>query len=167
MDVTFFYGTKRIMTSAFDKNGERILGSPAGDKVTEQVLENGQQYFSDNVSIDGTIYYGYYVPVYQNGDTPVGMVFAGVNKQETLSSVSKIINGVIAMVIVVMLICIATVGVLANTISKALKKSVSSVTEVSQGKLNVQIDNKLTSREDEVGELSRAITVLQHDWKYQ
>ena len=33
MDVTFFYGSQRIMTSAVDKNGDRILGSPAGDKV--------------------------------------------------------------------------------------------------------------------------------------
>ena len=30
MDVTFFYGSQRIMTSAVDKNGDRILGSPAG-----------------------------------------------------------------------------------------------------------------------------------------
>ena len=29
MDVTFFYGKERIMTSAKDSNGERILGSPA------------------------------------------------------------------------------------------------------------------------------------------
>ena len=27
MDVTFFYGDQRIMTSALDKNGDRILGS--------------------------------------------------------------------------------------------------------------------------------------------
>ena len=28
MEVTFFYGTQRIMTSVMDENGERILGSP-------------------------------------------------------------------------------------------------------------------------------------------
>lgn len=39
MDVTFFYGTERIMTSALDKNGDRILGSPAGDVVAEKVLK--------------------------------------------------------------------------------------------------------------------------------
>lgn len=33
MEVTFFYGDRRIMTSAIDKNGERILGSPAGEVV--------------------------------------------------------------------------------------------------------------------------------------
>ena len=32
MDVTFFYGNKRIMTSIKDQSGERILGSPAGNK---------------------------------------------------------------------------------------------------------------------------------------
>lgn len=53
MDVTFFYGTERIMTSALDKNGDRILGSPAGDVVAEKVLKKGEGYFSDNISMDG------------------------------------------------------------------------------------------------------------------
>lgn len=39
MDVTFFYGTTRIMTSLKDENGERILGSPAGTKIEEEVLK--------------------------------------------------------------------------------------------------------------------------------
>ena len=47
MEVTFFYGSQRIMTSAVDKNGDRILGSPAGDKVVEKVLNGGEGYFSD------------------------------------------------------------------------------------------------------------------------
>ena len=65
MDVTFFYGDKRIMTSALDANGNRVLGSPAGEKITETVLKNGEDFFSSNTSIEGTIYYGYYTPVYQ------------------------------------------------------------------------------------------------------
>lgn len=71
MEVTFFYGSKRIMTSALDKDGNRILGSPAGQVVTDQVLKKGKGYFSDNVSIDGTIYYGYYTPLYQKDDKSV------------------------------------------------------------------------------------------------
>lgn len=38
MDVTFFYGDKRIMTSAMDENGNRILKSKAGDVIVEKVL---------------------------------------------------------------------------------------------------------------------------------
>ena len=45
MDVTFFYGSDRIMTSAKDKDGNRLLGSPAGDKIKKRVLEQGKEHF--------------------------------------------------------------------------------------------------------------------------
>ena len=47
MDVTFFYGDKRIMTSATDENGNRILKSKAGDVIVEKVLNGGEEYFSE------------------------------------------------------------------------------------------------------------------------
>ena len=34
------------MTSALDANGERILGSPAGDVITQKVLNDGEEYFT-------------------------------------------------------------------------------------------------------------------------
>ena len=55
MEVTFFYGSQRIMTSAIDKNGERILKSPAGDKIQKTVLEGGKEYFSKSVSTPSQI----------------------------------------------------------------------------------------------------------------
>ena len=63
MDVTFFYGNKRIMTSALDKKGNRILGSEAGERVVNQVIKGKKPFFSTNVSLDGTRNYGYFIPV--------------------------------------------------------------------------------------------------------
>ena len=165
MDVTFFYGSQRIMTSAVDKNGNRILGSPAGDKIVEKVLNGGEGYFSDNVSMDGTIYYGYYVPVYQKGDssTPVGMVFAGAEKEKISNSVIKIINTVVAIVLVVLVICIIIVEISATSITRALKKGIASVQEVSAGHLDVAFDSKILERKDEVGDLTKAIQNLQNE----
>ncbi|MDE6713141.1 MAG: cache domain-containing protein, partial [Lachnospiraceae bacterium] len=60
MDVTFFYGDRRIMTSALDRNGDRILGSPAGEMIVEKVLRGEEEYFSKAVSLDGVLTYGYY-----------------------------------------------------------------------------------------------------------
>ena len=65
MDVTFFYGNKRIMTSALDKKGNRILGSEAGERVVNQVIKGKKPFLSTNVSLDGTRNYGYFIPVYQ------------------------------------------------------------------------------------------------------
>ena len=165
MEVTFFYGSQRIMTSAVDKNGDRILGSPAGDKVVEKVLNGGEGYFSDNVSMDGIIYYGYYVPVYQKGDntTPIGMVFAGAEKQEISHSVIQIINTIVAIVLVVLVICIIIVEISATSITRALKKGIANVQEVSAGHLDVEFDRKILERKDEVGDLTKAIQHLQKE----
>lgn len=165
MEVTFFYGSKRIMTSALDKDGNRILGSPAGQVVTDQVLKKGKGYFSDNVSIDGTIYYGYYTPLYQKDDNsvPIGMVFAGLKKAPTLHSVLNIINMIIGIVFVVIIVCVIIVQICAASITSALKKSIQSVQDVSSGNLHVAIDKKNLKRSDEIGDLSKAINNLQSE----
>ena len=165
MEVTFFYGSKRIMTSALDKDGNRILGSPAGQVVTDQVLKKGKGYFSDNVSIDGTIYYGYYTPLYQKGDksVPIGMVFAGLEKAPTLHSVLNIINMIVGIVFVVIIVCVIIVQICAASITSALKKSIQSVQDVSSGNLHVAIDKKNLKRSDEIGDLSKAINNLQSE----
>ena len=165
MEVTFFYKTQRIMTSVMDENGERILGSPAGAKIEEEVLNKGREYFSESVSIDGEMYYGYYVPVFQNDDStePIGMVFAGVNKKETLNSVLGIVFYMIIMVIAVALIGMVIAGLVASSIAKALKKEIACVREVATGNLNVSLNQKHINRKDEVGDLTRAIGKLQSD----
>ena len=103
MDVTFFYGDKRIMTSAVDKDGNRILGSPAGDVIKEKVLKEGKEYFSKSVSIDGVSTYGYYLPVYQNNsdDQIIGSVFVGTNKSVKDKAINRILNMIVSSVVVV------------------------------------------------------------------
>lgn len=165
MDVTFFYGNKRIMTSIKDQSGERILESPAGSKIEEMVLQNGKEYFSKNVSVDGVMYFGYYVPVFQGDDSnePVGMVFAGINKNETLYSVLSIVFYMTVIVLVIAIIGIVGAGLISNTISRVLKYEITSLEYLAMGNLNVQIDKKNLQRKDEIGDLSRAIDTLKTD----
>lgn len=165
MEVTFFYGTQRIMTSIMDENGERILGSPAGAKIQEVVLNNGQEYFSDSVSVNGEMYYGYYVPVFQNGDSQetIGMVFAGVNKNKTLNSVLGIVFYMVIIVVVIALVGMFSAGLVANSISRALNAEIACVEDVATGNLNVSLNQQHMSRKDEVGDLTRAIGKLQSD----
>ena len=165
MDVTFFYGTKRIMTSITDKNGDRILGSPAGAKIEKVVLKNGQEYFSKNVSIDGVLYFGYYVPVFQGDDTsaPIGMVFAGINKNETLNNALSVVFYMIIIVVVIGVIGMLGAGLISNSISKTLKAETVCMEELATGNLNVQVNENYLKRKDELGDLSRSISKLQTD----
>ena len=138
MDVTFFYGTKRVMTSALDANGERILGSPAGDVITQKVLNDGEEYFTSRVSLDGVMNYGYYMPVYQNGsnDKIIGMVFVGTNKADKDTVLNRIIAMICTAVVIVMAICIGISMKIAYSISSDIKRSVGIVEQVAGGSLN-------------------------------
>ena len=162
MDVTFFYRDKRIMTSATDENGNRVLKSKAGDVIVEKVLNGGEEYFSEAVSIEGTLNYGYFMPVYQNGsDTDiVGMVFVGTNKQDKDAVVMRLLGSIVAAVVAIMLVCLIVSTKLASTISRNIRTSIKTVEKIAAGDLNVQVNNKLLKSKDEIGDLSRVTITL-------
>lgn len=162
MDVTFFYGDERIMTSAKDANGDRVLGSRAGDKIVEKVLKGGEEYFSSAVSIEGELNYGYFMPVHQNDSDNqiIGMIFVGTNLKEKEAVVKRILSSICSSVIVVMLICIAVGIRLAGSMSRNIKTSIQLVGRLAEGNLDVWVDDKLLKKKDEIGELSRVTITL-------
>lgn len=162
MDVTFFYGDKRIMTSAMDENGNRILKSKAGDVIVEKVLNGGEECFSEAVSIEGTLNYGYFMPVYQNGsDTDiVGMIFVGTNKHDKDAVIMRLLGSIVAAVAAIMLVCLLVSTKLASTISRNIRTSIKTVEKIAAGDLNVQVNNKLLKSKDEIGDLSRVTITL-------
>lgn len=162
MDVTFFYGDERIMTSAKDANGDRVLGSRAGDKIVEKVLKGGEEYFSSAVSIEFELNYGYFMPVHQNNSDNqiIGMIFVGTNLKEKEAVVKRILSSISSSVIVVMLICIAVGIKLAGSMSRNIKKSIQMVGRLAEGNLDVWVDDKLLKKKDEIGELSRVTITL-------
>lgn len=164
MDVTFFYGDKRIMTSAMDENGNRILKSKAGDVIVEKVLNGGEECFSEAVSIEGTLNYGYFMPVYQNGsDTDiVGMIFVGTNKHDKDAVIMRLLGSIVAAVAAIMLVCLIVSTKLASTISRNIRTSIKAVEKIAAGNLNVQVNNKLLKSKDEIGDLS-GVTITLRD----
>ena len=162
MDVTFFYGDERIMTSAKDANGDRVLGSRAGGKIVEKVLKGGGEYFSSAVSIEGELNYGYFMPVHQNNSDNqiIGMIFVGTNLKEKEAVVKRILSSICSSVIVVMLICIAVGIRLAGSMSRNIKTSIQMVGRLAEGNLDVWVDDKLLKKKDEIGELSRVTITL-------
>ena len=163
MDVTFFYGKERIMTSAKDSNGERILGSPAGDVIVEKVLQDGEEYFSSAVSLDGTMNYGYYIPVYQKGTNtnPIGMIFVGTDKEVKNATINSILRIVIFSVIAVVMVCIVIAVIISMSITRSLKKGIGAVQKVAVGELGNPIDKTMLDRKDEIGDLAISIDTLQ------
>lgn len=164
MDVTFFYGAQRIMSSVMDENGVRALDSPAGDKIVAEVLQGGKEYFSHGVVLNGKMNYGYYVPVYQKaGEPPIGMVFAGADKAQKDQAVNRIVYMVVVAVAVVMIFCILFMIIFSQSVTSSLNKSIEMVQTVAKGNLSAEPDKKLLARKDEIGDLSKALGSLRNE----
>lgn len=153
--LTFFYGDKRLVTSLKDKKGDYILGSKAGDYLKKNVLEGGKDVFTSRVSVEGTMYYGYYIPVKQNNsDDIIGMIFAGMPVREVDKTIN-LVSGLLFLILGIVLVLTILVSVLASKeIASAIEDSVLVVQNMASGNLNVNINRKNLGRKDEVGKLS-------------
>lgn len=155
IEVTFFYNDKRLVTSLKDADGKRILGSKAGDFLVENVLKDGNEVFTNRVLVDGTFYFGYYVPVHQNNsDEIIGMVFAGMPVKEIYASLNLITMIFTVAIIVILVIAVIGCLLVSRGIAKSIQSSMDVVKQISEGNLNVEIEQSMLDRKDEAGALS-------------
>lgn len=155
IEVTFFYNDTRLVTSLKDADGKRILGSKAGDFLVENVLQDGNEVFTNRVLVDGTFYFGYYVPVHQNNsDEIIGMVFAGMPVKEIYASLNLITMIFTVAILVILVIAVIGCLLVSRGIAKSIRSSMDVVKQISEGNLNVEIEQSMLDRKDEVGALS-------------
>lgn len=155
IEVTFFYNDTRLVTSLKDADGKRILGSKAGDFLVENVLLDGNEVFTNRVLVDGTFYFGYYVPVHQNNsDEIIGMVFAGMPVKEIYASLNLITMIFTVAILVILVIAVIGCLLVSRGIAKSIRNSMDVVKQISEGNLNVEIEQSMLDRKDEAGALS-------------
>lgn len=160
--ITFFYGDRRLVTSLTDSNGQRLVGSSAGEFVVENVLQDGNEVFTNRVLVEDTFYFGYYIPVYQNNSNEViGMIFAGMPVSMVTESLNLITKVFAIAIIVILVLTTIICALVAREIAKSIQSSMNVVQQISEGNLNVEIQAESLNRKDEVGALSLSTKKLQ------
>ncbi len=159
-EFTIFYGDTRVTTSLKDhKSGERLVGTKAGEKVIETVLNNGQEYSDTAVVINEESYYAYYVPIKQ-GNEVVGMVFAGTPSADVNDYIQSKVT-MISLISTAMVIILLIVGVLfALNLSRALSDTQAVLGKIGKGDLRVKVSEKAKKRNDEIGAMTKELEVL-------
>lgn len=163
MEVTVFYGDTRYMTSVKDAQGNRVLGTKASDEVIDRVLKNGQEYFAENVDVVGRPFFAYYIPLYDgSGSAPVGMVFAGMSREDVENQIQEVTGLIIMLITVVSIIGVITIFISSTNMVRALKKGVDALSQVAKGNLAIDIADKELERRDEIGDITRSIGSLKN-----
>ena len=88
LDITLFYQDTRILTTLYNTEGGRIVGTGAPDVVIRDVLNTGEDHFYTHTLINGKAYFSYYSPLRNQDGSVVGMLFVG----KSSTSVSKSIQ---------------------------------------------------------------------------
>lgn len=161
VDVTLFYGNTRVLTTIRDREDIRIGGTYAADFVTEQVIYDGNSYFSKELSIYGKRYYGYYVPLKNSDNTVAGMLFVGKQQADVAEKVNRMVGQILLIALAALILAAFFSMFFTNNIVAAIKKMMEFLRKVAAGDLSVKQDQKLLERNDEIGEMGRLTLTVQ------
>lgn len=161
IDITLFYGdTRRVTTLVDGETGERMVGTQAADKVVAKVLEGGEAYVDKKLQLNGQPYFCCYMPLANTDGSVVGMIFAG----EPSSGIETYIRSQVVQVTILNVIIILLGGILiigfSRRLSAAIRKEENVIRQLAEGNLNIQVEDKLKGRGDELGSIANALDNL-------
>ena len=140
VDLTLFKNNIRFMTTIKDASGKRIEGTPASDAVWAAVSK-GNDYYSDNVKINGIDYHVYYMPI-QYATKIYGMAFSGKPATQIQEAERKIYGIIIAISSALIFIFTIITLIIARNIANPLQEVANRIEKL----LDVNLDVKLTAK---------------------
>ncbi len=159
VDITFFYGDTRVLTSLKDKNGNYQTGTKMSDDVKKVVLDQGQEYYNGTIQVLGEEYAGYYHPIKVSGKM-VGVIFAGRSKVEIQKTIRKELVSLFIGIIIILLCTLVIAMLVVMKMVGSLEHAVMNLNVMSKGNLNLQLSQRLMKRRDEIGDMVRSIHIL-------
>lgn len=161
VDVTVFYGDVRVATSLKNSDGSRNVGTKADEKIAEAVLTRGEKYISTDVRIQGKDYFVVYEPLTQpGGGAIIGMIFAGIEATEVNALYLNALRSNVIFMAVLITAMIVLVILFVVKLIKGIKSVVGNLDQIAEGKMSLTIGNKLINRNDEIGNIARAVHSL-------
>ncbi len=157
-EVTMFLGDTRIMTTVKKADGQRNIGTKAGENIYKQVSA-GQDYMGGAI-VAGKKMFTYYSPIRDAAGGVLGMTFVGIDITET----ERLLKETVTFVVIVMLLFGAAAVLIgryiADGIAKPMKATVNMIHEMEQGHLDTRLR---LNRGDEIGVMAKAMDAFADD----
>ncbi|MCH5251445.1 MAG: diguanylate cyclase [Lachnospiraceae bacterium] len=157
VDVTIFFGKERRLTTLMDNGGNRMTGTVAADKVVEIVLGDGEEYFSENVDVNGEDYFGYYVPIRNDKNEVVGISFAGAPVESVRDSMQYMVQGNILICIFVILLAGAICHILSRRMVEAIQHIKNFLAGLAKGNFSQKMSRGVLERRDELADIGEYV----------
>ncbi len=165
MDISFFDGNVRVMTTLKDKDGKYLTGTTVKSFIERRVIDKGEECFVENVYIDDVKCFSYYAPLYNPDDTIAGMVGISEPAGTVEKDIWKVIFPMLVITIVIMIIAGAVVAYYSENLVRVVDKTKSFLSKVAVGNLSCTISGEVLKRNDEIGDIGRSAVNMQKSLK--
>lgn len=152
IELTFFEGDTRFITSIKDKSGNRVEGTKASEEVWN-IVKTGKDYQSDGIDISGVKYYVYYTPVCTDDGKVIGMAFAGEKEAIVNDARNNLMISFVKIALVLTVVYLIILIWLARVIRKPLAKTAADIENIANGNISNEI-----SGSSQIAETDKLIT---------
>lgn len=137
-----------------------MFGEKASDAVVQKVIENGETYFSDDVVINGQVYYG----LYQMTDR--GMVLAGELKEGVDQFIKETVVTLVIVGVIAYVLCLFIAILISNSIASRIRKTSKRVETLARGDLSAPVEEaSKKKRRNEIEIINSAVSDLHRQLK--
>lgn len=162
VDLTLFLEDVRFITSIYNEDGERNIGTKASEGIWD-IVKQGKDYYTNGTVIGGKEYYVYYTPVYGKNGEVIGMAFAGMPESLVNENITSNTMSMLLISICTAVLCIVIIVLIGLNIRKSIIGIANYTHELSAGSLG--ISTNCTSGIREIADLIDSAENLQDNLK--
>ncbi|MDE6663401.1 MAG: cache domain-containing protein [Lachnospiraceae bacterium] len=162
VDLTLFVEDVRFITSIYNEDGERNIGTKSSEGIWD-LVKQGKDYSAKGTVIGGRKYYVYYTPVSNESGEIVGMAFAGMPESFVNENIASNTMSMVLVAVFTAVFCIVIIVLIGLNIRKSIIGIVDYMHELSEGSLG--INASCTSNIREIADLIDSAESLQDNLK--
>ena len=158
-EFTIFVGDERVASTFVAEDGSSVVGTRATDPEILRTVFQQEQEHTLTTEAFGQTFNAFYLPLVGPDGNVYATIFMGLPAGHIISQRNQVAFIVAGIGLAGLLISLLVIYFIANKLTRPIKGLASLVTDVSDGKLNVNIDMSNISK-DEIGDLTRDVYEL-------
>lgn len=161
LEITIFYEDVRMLTTIYDEDGNRILGTKMNSAIKQDVIDTDLIKFYDNVIIGKEKYFAYYMPLHNGDSDVIGAICVLKHAREVNVIISRSVLPLMLIIVVCIAAAVFAVIKYFSGISNSFNHIGNFLHDVESGKLNAEMSQDVLAREDEIGSMARSSVEMQ------
>lgn len=152
IDITVFEGDTRAASSI-----EGAVGTKASAEVIEVTLNRQETYFSEDVLVNGTDYFGYYIPI------EGGMLFAGKPQADVAAAITQLIVAILIISLTIMILVTIVAYIIVSRMAKSIVNVSHTISLVADGDLTCEV--KPMTGKSEIVAMNNSVGIMSQKLK--